>query len=138
MGDMGDMGAGVTGVYPLTGNARDQFDIRPWSVVLKLCTSQLGGAEPTDWDYWQRELLAYQSGLLDHLPGGLAAPRCYGTEQSPGMFRLWLEDVTDVLGPRWPLARYGLAARHLSQFNGAYLAGRPLSLAVWLEVGWQR
>jgi hypothetical protein len=137
-GGMGDMGAAASAVYRLTGTARDQLDTRPWSIVLKLCTSRQGGAEPTDWDYWQREFVAYQSGLLDHLPGGLVAPCCYGVEQSPEMFWLWLEDVADVLGPHWPLARYGMAARHLGQFNGAYLAGLPLPAAAWLEVGWLR
>jgi hypothetical protein len=132
------MGSGASGIYRLTGQARDHGEIRPWSIVLKLCTSQLGSAQPTDWNYWQREFLAYQSGLLDHLPAGLAAPRCYGVEQSPEMFWLWLEDVTDVLGTRWPLARYALAARHLGQFNGAYLAGLPLPSAAWLDVGWLR
>jgi hypothetical protein len=28
--------------------------------------------------------------------------------------------------PDWPLERYGLAARHLGQFNGRYLTGTPL------------
>lgn len=137
-GGGGDLGAGTQGIYRFAGHARNQGATQPWSLVLKVCTSQLGSAEASDWNYWRRELLAYQSGLLDHLPGGLAAPRCYGVVQSPEMFWLWLEDVTDELGPRWPLERYALAARHLGQFNGAYLAGQPIPSFPWLGPGWLR
>ena len=31
----------------------------------------------------------------------------------------------------WPLERYGVAARHFGQFNGAYLVGRPLPPEAW-------
>jgi len=58
---------------------------------------------------WRREALAYHSGLLDDLPGDLTAPRCYG-----------------------------VAARHLGQFNGVYLAGRPLPTQPWLNRGFLR
>jgi hypothetical protein len=35
----------------------------------------------------------------------------------------------------WPLERYGLAARHLGQFNGAYLVGRSWPDEPWLSTG---
>src|SRR6476646_2279869 len=48
----------------------------PWSIVLKL--SHRPESAPVKYnDYWQREPLAYQSGLLAQLPGGLAAPRAF-------------------------------------------------------------
>ena len=40
--------------------------------------------------------------------------------------------------PAWPLSRYGPAARHLGQFNGAYLVGRPVPTGRWLARGWLR
>jgi hypothetical protein len=138
LGGTGDMGAGASGLYRFTGQARDQSHVLSWSLVLKICTARLGSAEPSGWNYWPRECLAYESGLLEHLPGGLAAPRCYGAALSPELFSLWLEDVTDELGPHWPLARYSAAARHLGQFNGAYLVELPLPSAPWLSAGWLR
>jgi hypothetical protein len=43
------------------------------------------GADPGAWDYPGREGLAYGSGLLADLPGGLATPRCLAVEaQSDG------------------------------------------------------
>jgi hypothetical protein len=81
---------------------------------------------PSAWNYWKREILAYQSGLLADLTGNLIAPRCYGVAEHPnGKWRIWLEDITENPA-RWTLDRHGSAARHLGQFNGVYLTGRPL------------
>jgi hypothetical protein len=44
-----------------------------------------------------------------------------------------MEDVTDDIGPEWPLEHYGVVARHLGQFNGAYLTERPLPSFPWLS-----
>ena len=83
--------------------------------------------------------MAYWSGLLDDLPGGIAAPRCLGVDVSAdGIVRLWLEDVAPENDAPWSLDRYALAARHLGQFNGAYLAGRSLPDAPWLSTSWLR
>ena len=92
-----------------------------------------------DWNYWKREAMAYRSGLLDDLPGGIAAPRCLGVEElADGIVRLWLEDVAPANDVPWSLDRYALAARHLGQFNGAYLVERSLPDAPWLSTNWLR
>ena len=54
------------------------------------------------------------------------------------MIWIWLEEVADTVGAPWPLARYGLAARHLGGFNGAYLVGRPVPAYPWLSRNWLR
>ena len=38
----------------------------------------------------------------------------------------------------WRLARYGLAARHLGQFNSAYLTSQSPPSWPWLSTGWLR
>lgn len=79
-------------------------------------------------------MLVYQSDLHADLPGGLAAPRCLGiTEQVAEEFWLWLEDLGEEEEPAWPLERYALAARHLGEWNGAYLVQRPLPPQPWLS-----
>jgi hypothetical protein len=133
---------GRRGVYRVTGTARDAAGAYPWSIVLK--TLQVASEDAlanellSDWAYWKREALVYQAGFVADLPGGLVAPRCYGVrEQSATEVWIWLEPLAPDPTP-WPLARYGLAARHLGSLNGAYLTGRPRPVAPWLSADWLR
>ena len=133
------VGAGVP--YRVAGTAHEGAAARPWSLVLKILCPPSGEAtffnqpDPGHPTYWKREALVYRSGLLDGLPRGLAAPQCFGVVEQPDGVWLWLEEIVDAIGPRWPLAAYGAAARHLGRFNGAYLDGRPLPVDPWLSAG---
>ncbi len=119
---------GWSGVYRLSGEARDRGRNLAWSLILKVVLSPERGGDP----HHACEVQAYRSGILDDLPGSLAAPRCFGVVESErGRYYVWLEEVRDEIGPRWPLERYGVAARHLGQMGGAYLVGRPLPLCPW-------
>ncbi|MGI8552959.1 MAG: hypothetical protein ACR2PL_19560 [Dehalococcoidia bacterium] len=130
-------------VFVLRGVARVGSAEQPWSVVLKVLAPVGGQDDPAHIDYWKRERLLYRSGLLEALPAGLRAPRCYGcNDWVDGSVWLWLEHVREDGEQPWPPARWALAARHLGQFNGAYPAGRPLPnapslggrrLRTWLE-----
>jgi Phosphotransferase enzyme family len=133
----GGRGGGL-GLYRVTGSARAGGASRPWALVVKVCAAA-AGTDPGAWDYPAREGLAYGSGLLEDLPGGLAAPRFLAFETQPdGTSWLWLEAVTDAHPAPWPLERYARVARHLGRFNGAYLAGAPLPDQPWLSRGWLR
>ncbi len=131
-------GPATRGVYRVAGTGRDQDREVEWSLILKVLSltpegRALGVSEQEHVLYWKREALVYQSDLLDDLPGGLRGPRCYAiTEQPDESVWLWLEDVKDLYGPRWPLEQYARAAHHLGQMNGAYLAGRSLPDYPWL------
>ena len=135
------------GVYRVTGSARSRASSLPWSAVLKICRA------PTDDELkdaahdrremlletlrWDREGEAYASGLLETLPVGLAAPRCFGVDRHEATLWIWLEDVADDAAD-WDVARYALAARHLGRLGGEYLAGRELPTHPWLSRGWIR
>jgi hypothetical protein len=95
---------------------------------------------PAHWNYWRREALVYTSGLLDALPDGLAAPRCFATsEPAPETVWLWLEDIVGSPATAWSLDRFGRAARRLGRFQGAYAAGaKSLPDAPWLSHSWLR
>jgi hypothetical protein len=133
----GGGGHATGGVYRVAGNGRDRGEVVPWSLVLKVTRSSGVDDNPQSWGHGKRELRAYSSGLLEGLPGDLAAPRCYGAiEQPDGTDWLWLEEIKDTAGPRWPLAQYAIAARHLGGFNGAYTCALPTD--PWLSSGWLR
>jgi hypothetical protein len=125
-------------LYRFVGTARDGDDVVPWSLVLKWFRPT-GREDPTLLSYWRREILAFASGLLDDLPGRVAAPRCYGVDDFPdGAVGLWLEELVDADGPRWPLERFGVAARHLGQFGAHYLRSGVLPDYPWLGGGYLR
>ena len=131
-------GAGAA-VYRFTGQGRDREQEMPWSLILKTAYPEGENTHISAWNYYQREADAYQSGWLDDLPGGLAAPRCFSVFDHPdGTCWMWLEDIRDVFGSQWPLEHYGVVARHLGQFNGAYRVDRPLPSWSWLSSDWLR
>lgn len=130
------------GLYRFEGTGQDRDRTVPWSVILKLIQSPANagwvdmgeGDDQSHWNYWRREALVYQSDLLETLPDGLVAPRCFGTVELPGNIAgLWLEDVSDSYGGVWPLDRYALTARHLGRLNGFYGSTRPLPAFPWLS-----
>jgi len=132
-GVYGGKSAGTVGLYRLSGVAEAGGESYPWSVIVKSFNStsfpEVGRdtiQDPAAWNYWAREKLAYQSGMLSDLGGNLVAPRFYGvTEAHNGECWVWLQDV-QVTVKTWSMDRYGLAARHLGQFNGTYLVSRAL------------
>ncbi|MDQ2742981.1 MAG: aminoglycoside phosphotransferase family protein [Chloroflexota bacterium] len=140
-----------SGVYRVAGTAIEGGQCLQWSVVLKVLQSPAGmtmpnGAviphdlpdDPGLFGYWKREALAQEAGILRRLPGGVAAPRCYGvTAPVDGMLWLWQEDVTEG-DLCWNLEQYRLAAQRLGRFNGAYLAGLTVPTYPWLAGGWLR
>ncbi len=134
----GGAGAG-NAIYRFAGQGRDREQTMSWSLILKTVYPEGDNTHISAWNYYKREADAYQSGWLDDLPAGLAAPRCFDViEHQDGACWMWLEDVADEIGSHWPLEHYGLVARHAGQFNGAYLVDRPLPSWPWLSSGWLR
>jgi hypothetical protein len=120
--------------------ARESSD--GWSFVLKVV--QHSGRGHAYWQssdhesdpmYWRREPLAYASGLVDRLEGGLRAVRCFElAERADGSIALWLEDARDP-ATQWSLERYEWAARHLGRAQAAFLDA-PTPQPAWLSRGW--
>jgi hypothetical protein len=138
-GGAGDVGTAISGVYRFLGKAHDRNIEKDWSLIHKVVGTTATQDNPSESRYWKREVLAYQSGRLADLPGGLAAPRFLGTHEfSETVVGLWLEDISDEVGAKWPLEYYGVVARHLGQFNGAFLVERELPAWPWLSHDWLR
>ncbi len=126
--------SGIVGVYRFIGSGDDRGEPVSWSLILKAFDGAQGNDNPYHCDYWKREPLFYQSELLKDHSGSLVAPTCFDVvEWDDGKCWVWLEDITDHLGTHWPLSRYSVAARHLGQLNGGYLAEKTLPNLPWLN-----
>ena len=130
---------GARAVHRVSGKARDgDLDV-PWSMIVKAFALPPPEARAeaneihSDYAYWKREPLAFESGLFDGMSGDLRAPDCYGVDwRGTGEAWVWLEELSDEPAGDWPIERYGLAARHLGAFNGAFLAAGQLPDDPWL------
>ncbi len=147
-------GPGVpASVYRVTGQAQVGGALVPWSLILKILHDPAtippspmlrfydgdAASNLSHLMYWKREALVYQNHLINHMPGGLRAPACYGVTEAPnGDIWIWLEALDDPAEARWPVARYGDAARVLGRFNGGYLTGHPRPTNPWLSTDWLR
>jgi hypothetical protein len=111
----GDLAGAV--VYRFAGSGLEQGETVRWSLFLKV----LGTADGDEVLHrGDREFLAYETGLLADLPSGIVTPRCLAAAALPGGGAwIWLEEIADAIGPRWPLAHYGTVARHLGNFRGS-------------------
>jgi Phosphotransferase enzyme family len=129
---------GQRSIYRFVGTGYEGSLEHPWSLILKVIRAPVH-ADMVDWDsrnwvYWEREYLLYKAGIPQTLSGDLRAPRCYGTLQpTPDQCWIWLEDLHDCYESNWPIERYGLAARHLRAFNGAYLVGKRIPRLLCLQ-----
>jgi hypothetical protein len=100
----------------------------------------VAGADPSHRNYWKREWLAFDSGVLDALPGRLRAPRTLlTTRRSDDECWIWMEDVAGRTGAALRPDDYGAMAYDLGTTQGAFVA-RPELLpdADWLSRGWLR
>jgi len=81
---------------------------------------------PPDWNYWKREALAYQSGILDKVQGDLVPVKCFHTsEPTDTNVWIWQEEVLEPNRSNWTLDRHTLAARHFGEFGGTYAGFSP-------------
>jgi hypothetical protein len=93
--------------------------------------------EPTHWNYWRREVLAYTTGFAAtvYADAGIVAPEVIRVhERSDGSVALWLADATGTPGMEWTVARLADFARQLGHAQGEW-AGRVPDLP-WLSRRW--
>lgn len=100
----------------------------------------VSGSTPDHRNYWKREWLAFDSGLLDALPGQLRAPQTLLTTQpAADEAWVWMEDVEGRDGATWPVGDYASVAFDLGTTQGAYAAGvEMLPTYEWLSRDWLR
>jgi Phosphotransferase enzyme family len=102
---------------------------RAWSAIVKR-TNGVGLRAA------RRELAAYRLGIAaERGLGALRAPALLAFDEGEEHVELWLEALTDVHGGRWPVHRFGTAARHIAGWAVRTSASGPES-AVAAEDGW--
>jgi hypothetical protein len=93
--------------------------------------------DPTHWNYWRREVLAYTSGLagIAYRDAGIEAPALLETVERPdGSVELWLADVSGVPAVAWSPERLGVFARQLGAAQARWVDRIP-DIA-WLSRDW--
>jgi len=122
------------GLFCFSGQGQGTQGIKPWKVVLKCINNPKSSKqEPRGWSYWQREILAFNSGFLAQLPSGVRAPRFYGVIENENGAWIWIEHIQEVTSKQWSLDHYQRTARQLGRFQGAYLNEVPLVDQPWLS-----
>lgn len=128
-GGLGDLGAGLVGVYRFHGQARAGEAVLSWALVLKSIHVADGQADAA---YLRREWLAYNTTILGSLTGPVIAPQCLATSRQPdNLHWIWLEHLHDDAPSSWSVATYATVAQHFGQWNGSYVTGEPLPDFPW-------
>ena len=139
-------------VHPLSGGRETVSDIHRvnvrmqlsdgnanvLSLILKVVRATPERRSPDHWNYWRREVEAYQSGELAALPAGVATPQCYGVVDRDDEVWLWLECLPVEQNAPWSEVEISHAAFELGRFNGAYLTSAALPSGTWVSRGWLR
>jgi hypothetical protein len=98
---------GTAGIHRVAGTATvGRAREKQWSTILKVVTlPDLSGTpldidgyirEPSDWNYWKREVLARRCGLLDRFEHPLRPVGCWATEEVDDTTAwLWLEELDE-------------------------------------------
>jgi hypothetical protein len=132
----------TAGLFRVAGDAESRGRVRRWSVILKSLrnpTEFPGMHAPRHPLFWRREVEVYRSGLLEGLPGGLAAPACLGIDEiADGRVRLWLEDLGTMDSGVGDETQRRVAITHLARFHAAYLTGTPIPGYRWMTICFAR
>lgn len=130
----------TSGIYRIRGTATAAGALLSWSLILKCIKPDSAEKEDVTYhNYWKREAEIFSSGILDHLPGRIIAPRCFSVQyRLDHTIGLWMEDVFchSKCDHVWPLDDWGWIAERLGEFHGAYLTGAPLPQQEWICPSW--
>lgn len=107
-----------------------------FSCVLKRLRAPAEPQAPSHWNYWRREALAYESGLLGSVPQ-FRPPKTLAVSDVGEELWIFMEEVRDAHRGKWSLAQHLDAARDLGRFNGHW-ATRRLPRQPWICRGWLR
>ncbi|GAA0846580.1 hypothetical protein GCM10008915_53010 [Bifidobacterium pullorum subsp. gallinarum] len=113
----------TSGIFRLHGLVKAFNELKPWCVILKIIKPDTAEKDNVEHhNYWKREALVLESGILRELPDSIYSTESYLVEeQQDGTIWIWMEYVKGVY-PK-TVEQFSYIARQLGRFNGAYLKG---------------
>ncbi|MCM3633603.1 phosphotransferase [Paenibacillus camelliae] len=127
----------TTAILHLHGLVQVNHELKSWSLVLKIIKPDTEEKDCLEHhNYWRREALVLQSGVLQELPHSINHAKCYLVEeQQDGTIWLWMEYVEGEFA--CTVEQFSYIARQLGRFNGAYLQGvNTLPEHEWICRAW--
>ncbi|ANE48714.1 hypothetical protein SY83_03930 [Paenibacillus swuensis] len=112
----------TSGIFRLHGLVKVHHEFKPWCVILKIIKPDTVEKDNFEHhNYWRREALVLESGVLREFPGSICATESYLVEeQQDGTIWLWMEYVKGEYANT--VEQFSYIARQLGRFNGAYLS----------------
>jgi hypothetical protein len=113
------VGNGTLAILKVSGKANTTAEPVEWSVVIKVV--DIGVELESSHNNPRVEVEAYESGLLTNSRMGMRASRCYRVERlADNLVWLWIEDLSEWVGPPWDSASYLFASEQIGRFSGGW------------------
>ena len=109
-----------------------------WSLILKIIKPENDEKNNAlHHNYWKREALVNQSGILCELPYVICAPQCYKVEEKENnSVWIWMEEIIEDNKQPWSDNEFAFVARKLGIFNGTYLTEKAIPDYPWICRNW--
>ncbi|GAA0384850.1 phosphotransferase [Paenibacillus motobuensis] len=127
----------TSAILRLHGLVKLYDELKPWYVILKIIKPDTEEKDNfVHHNYWRREALVFESGVLKELPNSICNTKSYLVEeQQDGTIWLWMEYVEGDYP--YTIEQFSYIARQLGRFNGAYLEGaKKLPEHEWICREW--
>jgi len=113
----------TSGIFRVHGLVKLTNKLKPWCVILKIIKPDTAEKDRLEHhNYWRREALVFESGVLNELPDSISAAKSFLVEeQQDGTVWIWMEYIEGEYAHT--IEQLSYIARRLGRFNGAYLTG---------------
>ncbi|WP_157213470.1 phosphotransferase [Paenibacillus senegalensis] len=116
----------TSGIFRLHGMVKIKSELKQWCVILKIIKPDTAEKDnPEHHNFWRREALVFESGLLKELPESICAAESFLVEeQQDGEIWIWMEFVKGEYANT--VEQFAYIARQIGRFNGSYLKTKQM------------
>lgn len=128
------------GIYRFHGTANVDHQLIAWSIILKIIKPDSEEKNETSHhNYWKREALVHDAGVLSNVPKVISVPKCYLIEEkTDGTVWIWLEEIRADNDRPFSEDEWAFIARQVGFFNGSYISNIPFPTEPWICRQWLR